>query len=198
MHYHLVGRANCKIATSSAIGQKLNATENGALAFLLFSHHSTGCFWIDSICINQREDTEKGHQMALRKEVYTRAVKSIAWLGSLTSNMHLALDNVQSIGKKHLAVTAGRHLAADNVTLSLYGLPERASPLWSGFGDFLHRPWFTRLWVMQEAILPATVEIMCGQWSQDIELERFITPERILRIRCPAITGDAGEIFAAC
>ena len=109
------------------------------------------------------------------------------------------MDNVQSIGEKRLAVTAGRHLlAAGNVTLSSHALPERALPLSSGFGDFHDRPWFTRLWVMQEAILPATVKIMCGQWSQDIELERFITTERILRIRCPAITGDAGEVFDAC
>src|SRR5271170_2780815 len=37
--------------------------------------------WIDAICINQRNNQEKGAQVGLMAEIYQSAVQVIAWLG---------------------------------------------------------------------------------------------------------------------
>jgi hypothetical protein len=40
--------------------------------------------WVDSICINQSSNEEKGHQVALMKTIYSRAETVIVWLGDHT------------------------------------------------------------------------------------------------------------------
>ena len=37
--------------------------------------------WIDSVCINQRDDTEKGHQVDMMAEIYKRSVVNLVYLG---------------------------------------------------------------------------------------------------------------------
>ena len=85
----------------------------------------------------------------------------------------MALDNVQMIGTTLLALTAGRRLFANSVILRSYGLPEPGSPMWTGVGDYLDRPW-----VMQEAILPANIEITCENrilsWVLSLQLNGFL------------------------
>lgn len=64
------------------------------------------------------------------------------------------MDKEQTIGDMRLAVTVGRPLSAEDLISILYGLPKPASPICIGIGNFLGRPWFMRLWVMQEVIVP--------------------------------------------
>jgi hypothetical protein len=49
-----------------------------------------------------------------------------------------------------------------NSDLASHGLPIGSSSIWTGIHDLLCRPWFTRLWVFQDAVLPNVVEFMCG------------------------------------
>jgi hypothetical protein len=37
--------------------------------------------WADAICINQRNDSEKSHQVQMMSEIYKRAVAVLVWLG---------------------------------------------------------------------------------------------------------------------
>ena len=96
-------------------------------------------------------------------ERYTRPVQYIAWLGGLRYVkliVRLAMDKKQTIGNMRLAVTVGRPLTAEDLTAISYGTPKPAFPICIGIGNFLNRPWFTHLWVMQEVILPVTAEIL--------------------------------------
>ncbi|KAJ6007733.1 hypothetical protein N7540_011709 [Penicillium herquei] len=38
-------------------------------------------FWIDQICINQADETEKGHQVAMMRQIYTQSKRVITYLG---------------------------------------------------------------------------------------------------------------------
>lgn len=40
--------------------------------------------WVDQICIDQQNDSERGHQVKLMGNIYSRAVRTIAWLGPST------------------------------------------------------------------------------------------------------------------
>ncbi len=124
--------ANCKFGTLTAIDRRCTYfTENvaGALPFLL-SHRPVG-----DLCFVQR----------------------IAWLGVLPYVkliVDLAIDKEQTISNMRLALTVGRPLSAEDLTSILYALPNPASPICIGIGNFLGRPWFMLLWVMQEVIVP--------------------------------------------
>jgi hypothetical protein len=46
--------------------------------------------------------------------------------------------------------------------------------------EFIHRPWFERLWILQEVHLASTVEVMCGNrttaWSVSDDSQSYIFP----------------------
>jgi len=48
--------------------------------------------WIDALCIDQINDSEKSHQVRLMGDIYKRASRVIAWLGEADENSDLAFD----------------------------------------------------------------------------------------------------------
>jgi len=46
-----------------------------------------------------------------------------------------------------------------------FGLPPRNGPIWEVFRVFLKRPWFRRIWIIQEAVVSNRGEVICGEWS---------------------------------
>ena len=44
-----------------------------------YSHY--GPFWIDALCINQDDNTEKSQQAAIVDEIYSKAESVVVWLG---------------------------------------------------------------------------------------------------------------------
>ena len=45
----------------------------------IFTSH---VFWIDAICINQRDQEEKSNQLPMMAKIYGRAARVIVWLGA--------------------------------------------------------------------------------------------------------------------
>ncbi|KAF2248365.1 HET-domain-containing protein, partial [Trematosphaeria pertusa] len=52
-----------------------------ALHQLCQHEESAGSLWIDAICINQEDNTEKSWQVAMMGRIYTQAYAVHAWLG---------------------------------------------------------------------------------------------------------------------
>ncbi|KAH9220635.1 heterokaryon incompatibility protein-domain-containing protein, partial [Leptodontidium sp. 2 PMI_412] len=69
-------------------GNLLAVTENprDALGQLATSGNIDKSVWIDAVCIDQSNSDEKGIQVALISEIYSRASQAIVWLGSDTSD----------------------------------------------------------------------------------------------------------------
>jgi hypothetical protein len=38
-------------------------------------------WWFDSICINQANDAERGHQVSMMRKIFESATLVVAWLG---------------------------------------------------------------------------------------------------------------------
>lgn len=109
--------------------------------------------WIDAVCIDQSNDAEKSVQIPLMSEVYKQAQQVLVWLGDCTEaegNAFLAIKPITRILETN--PTAPRLTHNDDGLASL-GLPPSSSPIWRNIWKILARPWFTRLWVMQEAAL---------------------------------------------
>ncbi|KAF3763584.1 hypothetical protein M406DRAFT_233130, partial [Cryphonectria parasitica EP155] len=37
--------------------------------------------WVDALCINQKDDVEKSHQVAMMSQIYSKTAMCLAWLG---------------------------------------------------------------------------------------------------------------------
>lgn len=44
------------------------------------------------------------------------------------------------------------------------GLPPSYDQSWNALTKFISRPWFSRVWIIQEALAARKLEIMCGFW----------------------------------
>ncbi|KAK1774718.1 heterokaryon incompatibility protein-domain-containing protein, partial [Copromyces sp. CBS 386.78] len=49
-------------------------------------------FWIDAICINQTNNSEKSHQVQMMGDIYRRATRVFSWLGRPTRSTHSLLS----------------------------------------------------------------------------------------------------------
>lgn len=104
--------------------------------------------WTDALCINQQDDEEKSRQVMMMGRIYTLAHHTVIYLGPLTVASEALL--------KALASRTG---AEEDVII---GDPDR-SVIDSGRLDLLRRPWFNRVWVLQELVLARDPWVQCGK-----------------------------------
>ncbi|KAK3949100.1 heterokaryon incompatibility protein-domain-containing protein [Pseudoneurospora amorphoporcata] len=74
----------------------IHVTRNLATALKHIEHDrvrwGVRVFWIDAICINQRNNTEKSHQVQMMGDIYRRATRVFSWLGRPTRLTHSLLN----------------------------------------------------------------------------------------------------------
>ncbi|KAF2966877.1 hypothetical protein GQX73_g6694 [Xylaria multiplex] len=130
--------------------------------------------WIDAICINQNDLSEKSHQVAFMGEVYKHASRVIVWLGPEADNSDRALEVLNEIGSQVTvdwdSFTMSPTPGARDATLGLGYEPfpnyftthdaEAVEALWA-------RPWFERVWVRQEIALARSAIFQAGYKSID-------------------------------
>ena len=51
--------------------------------------------WIDAICINQNDNSEKSHQISLMRDIYGKAKRVLIWLGDKTDGSDEAINWVK-------------------------------------------------------------------------------------------------------
>lgn len=131
--------------------------------------------WVDAICIDQSTSKEKNHQVKRLDEVYQNARQVFAWLGlddegiakdcfSIIEDWNLYLDGQFHIYKNTRNIPRlepPRHLCID---------AEAGSKL----RRLMSRPWFQRVWVLQEAGLAKDCCLLWGNHSMSLaELIEF-------------------------
>lgn len=122
--------------------------------------------WIDAICINQKDVEEKGWQVAMMGDLYSKASKVLVWLGQeedgtesaipLMRELVSILDELEvSVGGDVDMVSTVRKLGYhSNHVLSRVTQQTERSPeeMLSALSLFFMAPWFTRLWPVQEMV----------------------------------------------
>ncbi|KAL5312957.1 hypothetical protein ACEPPN_019383 [Leptodophora sp. 'Broadleaf-Isolate-01'] len=133
--------------------------------------------WIDAICIDQQNITEKGQQVGRMGEIYHRAERVVVWLGPDDRDTPMALETIKTLSA---GITVGWHHR--NITTipgsqaEIFRTRPEESSLkaahWAALNKFITRPWFQRLWVRQEVQLASKVLVRCGYFEiewKDIE-----------------------------
>ena len=147
---------------SSNTYEPLLVTSNcyAALRRLRWSHISR-LLWIDAICINQI-DRERNVQVALMPRIYQRASQVVIHLGEDADASQLVMEIART--KEWWGQEEPRLKPDETSTLQPW---ERAI-----VRAFISRPWFSRVWILQEVFMAREAVVLCG--DQEVSWKRFV------------------------
>lgn len=119
--------------------------------------------WIDALCINQEDLNERASQVAMMGIIYSQARQVIGFIGEADETTITAVDFILLTAN---CISAQGSLG-DPVTASgLASLISEIAPsdrAWESFKGLMSRPWFRRLWVVQEIALGKDPVVVCGE-----------------------------------
>lgn len=130
--------------------------------------------WMDSICINQNDNAEKSSQVKMMGDIYKKAKGVFAFVGNdADGSGRKAMDMIIRVARNtmdsmHLMMTGGipdHVLDTPKYSSSVPSLltdPPSNHPDWVHVEDFFRRPWFQRVWIVQEVNLAKKAHIFCG------------------------------------
>jgi hypothetical protein len=151
--------------------------------------------WIDAICINQGDVNERNHQVAQMQEIYSGAQEVIVWLGPADSTIELAMSFIRELCE-HLS--EHKIFFEDNVDLMDYTLASLDHALqkvttnlyqqkWCAVVEMLLKPWWTRVWVIQELASARRAILQCGKLN--LSWAKMALAIEILLSWHPSLTG---------
>ncbi|KAH7174235.1 heterokaryon incompatibility protein-domain-containing protein [Fusarium flagelliforme] len=168
-------------------GKILSITTSLHEAILAINKFSPGQdLWIDQICINQDDLAEKSEQVTKMNLIYDKAETVLAWLGPSDNTTKLGINFVKKVGEVALPSATNWFRWDDYDETHEETKLERQEELsldqsrdlgiafddelsWSAFTDFFNRPWFQRMWTVQEIIQARKALVLCGEYSLDWE-----------------------------
>ncbi|KAF2125653.1 hypothetical protein P153DRAFT_299422 [Dothidotthia symphoricarpi CBS 119687] len=113
--------------------------------------------WIDAVCINQMDLSERSEQVVRMGSIYKYAQRVVAWLGCASHNSPLALRTLDFLGRQIEMTNSGFCFPAPMRVKKDWWNHQFQEPsiiydtdTWQALYDLLSRSWFTRLWIMQE------------------------------------------------
>jgi hypothetical protein len=146
--------------------------------------------WIDALCINQNNGEEKNHQVALMRSIYKSCTKALLWLGdyespagsprqtltiekSETQSWKEITEEQSDMQDKGFAAMNTVHELALNKHLSATSMLEEGAIFdkiddlhyLRSFRTFVELPWWTRVWTIQEAVLPPMAIVLYGSFG---------------------------------
>ncbi|KAI8711968.1 HET-domain-containing protein [Fusarium sp. LHS14.1] len=151
-----VPQARIQLATGyTEVGPSLYAALRG-----LRYPDSPRMIWADSLCINQADISERNSQVQIMADIYSRAKKTLIWLSDATPELEGAISSFQSMHSQYLEEShdSGTRMSSRSEEMSKSPTQASASPrLFSeingpAVASLLSLPWFTRKWVIQEAV----------------------------------------------
>jgi hypothetical protein len=134
--------------------------------------------WVDSLCINQLDSSERNMQVRQMATIYRNASGVLIWLGEEDSTSNLALDFVSKI-------TSGDFRWGDS-WWEQYGF--------TALAQILERAWFRRGWVLQEAAFSKNSTIHCG--GRQVYMDHFIMAINTVRDRLSTVPSSFGQTLA--
>ncbi|KAH7240005.1 heterokaryon incompatibility protein-domain-containing protein [Fusarium redolens] len=175
-------------ATILLNGQPFSITRNLYNALYQYRRHvfdgydsdARALLWVDAICINQNDQVEKSIQVPRMSEIYGQCERVLAWLGPVESDEESNVCRLAECLKQFQS-------PADSVSQDLTEDDRITAFMKSGRSDETaaaevesarkalksigHRPWFRRIWILQEAVLAQKQPILlCGSYELGYEI----------------------------
>jgi len=154
--------------------------------------------WVDAICINQDDMTERSEQVQLMRSIYQQASMTIAWLGRGTvkdlpamAALSLMSSPIETLRENNDLNSASwlhdfpalceQHYNAQEVAGSSTG-----NIYWDAIDEILKNIYWTRTWTLQEVVLSTDLVFMCGPFTiSEIDLQLFFDWVNSIQSRPP-------------
>ncbi|CAG5166866.1 uncharacterized protein ALTATR162_LOCUS6989 [Alternaria atra] len=132
----------------------------------MVTHHGdfkgTDWWWIDSLCINLGDSREREKQVRIMAEIYKKARRAIVWLGEEKDDTS---DCTDAIDFMHYLSTLQIAFNGDDIAMRKKLENPEFTNKCAAVSNLLARPWWTRVWTLQEFVLPKEVKLYCGMAS---------------------------------
>jgi hypothetical protein len=130
--------------------------------------------WIDALCINQTDITERNNQVSQMMEIYSGAKEVIVWLGEGNEYTDCGMDSLREISAPAKAIqdrilkkSSDRHKLYNewnNLFRSLHTRHD-SDACFAGIFALFSRDWWTRAWTFQEIVLARDAKVQAGKKS---------------------------------
>ncbi|KAK5657171.1 hypothetical protein OQA88_3228 [Cercophora sp. LCS_1] len=153
--------------------------------------------WVDAICINQTDTSERDTQVAMMGQIYSKSLATLVWLGPEVNDSDLSLRAIREINETWMKRPARLRerpipsssdpedilqLYRHHVQMETAALEGYAADTFSRVDGLVHllgRPWWRRAWVVQEVLLSQKTLVFCGS-SEPLEWNEFVTAAGVL------------------
>jgi hypothetical protein len=165
---------------------------------LKYLEKGEGPYWIDALCINQEDDSERGHQVRMMTKIYQSARMVYAWLGLSDDESALGMDLLTDFNNDFfklyppLLPPKSQEWASDWVKRKL--LDPLMHPHWAGLGKILDNSYWNRMWIVQELVVPEAAWIMLKYGPSETSFEHA---DIILRDVSQLQYSEFGGVFGA-
>ncbi|EXA44155.1 hypothetical protein FOVG_05658 [Fusarium oxysporum f. sp. pisi HDV247] len=179
----------------------------------LRNEHTERTLWIDAICINQKDLEERQSQVKHMKDIYTKSQRVVIWLGPNPASdgaNHLfdLVKTIKNIPSPQLkrertffemnAFDVHRWFQSEDTNSSK--APDKhnsviPNQVKKGAFAILRRPWWSRVWTVQEMVLAPSAIIMCGNLFAPLLDVRSTCADVLLHAVSDAFDGDDEDLF---
>ena len=143
-------------------GQFLHLTASAAYIMRqIVRSRTTDYFWIDALCINQNDDREKSHQIRLMRDIYGSAEEVLIFIGDSTDDDPEVIEFLKTLRDATKQLVERQNIFTMQNLCEVAGC-HRTSSEWRALNRFLDRPWFKRIWVIQEVVCANKPTIFYG------------------------------------
>jgi hypothetical protein len=149
--------------------------------------------WVDALCINQNDIEERSNQVQRMQSIYQCAIRTLVWLGEADNSSDRAFHLLERLGGSEEQIA--KFQTSDSMvdfagpqfdpvyglgdaeanyityfktlinTLDLIGIADLDDNDWAALESLLTRPYWKRIWIVQEITNAQSVKIHCGSNS---------------------------------
>lgn len=176
----------------------------------LRSTQASRLLWVDQICIDQGGNAiaERNCQVQRMGEIYKGADTVIVWLGKATRSSSIVFDAVSRVNDDAIELSNSDQEPDSIPERSIFnsiqgeavkylnrhmGDHEIRNVLATEMSNLLRNSWFSRIWVVQEAVLAKRLILRAGR--QQVSWGRFVSCLRSLQSNTKIKAVDALPVF---
>ena len=118
--------------------------------------------WVDAVCINQTNTVEKTAQVKIMGDIYSRANLVITWLGVETDTDAMGVSWLRKLYKMFRDRLNPSQEESCAMPARL-GIPNIDDERWPALFKIFYRPYWFRVWIIQEFVLARELIVQCGR-----------------------------------
>ncbi|TGO41147.1 hypothetical protein BHYA_0026g00540 [Botrytis hyacinthi] len=121
--------------------------------------------WIDALSIDQSDTSERNAKIKIMGQIYSGTLRVIVWLGNAAENSDTALRMLKEIAthatlRRTDATNSDEH---SNQLIKLFNGFDNEE--WKALVALCQRPYWSRIWILQEIYLAKSYRVHCGKES---------------------------------